>query len=139
MITNELQLKVTQRKLQSLREALQQLTNRPSQDEFSNVHKGGLHSLIADMEAEVEEYHKLWGSASEQPLTLETPLEQLGQALIRLRLARGISQRELAERLGVTSQQVQQDEEREYASLTVGRLMKILEALQVKADLHMAA
>lgn len=136
MITNELQLKVTQRKLQSLREALKQLNTK---DKFADVHKGGLQSLIADMEGEVEEYQKLWGSAMGQPLTLEAPLEQLGQTLIKLRLARGISQRELAERLGVTPQQVQQDEEREYASLTVGRLKKILEALQVKADLHVAA
>ena len=139
MITNELQLKVTQRKLQSLREALTQLSSRKGKDKFADVHKGGLQALIADMEKEVEEYQRLWASAVHKPLSLEAPLEQLGLMLIRLRLARGISQRELAERLGVAPQQVQQDEEREYASLTVGRLKKILEALEVKADLHVAA
>lgn len=139
MITNELQLKVTQRKLQSLREALQQLSSRSPQDEFADVHKGGLLNVICDMEKEVQEYQQLWASAIHEPLRLEAPLEQLGLMLIRLRLARGISQKELAQRLGVTPQQVQQDEEREYASLSVGRLRKILEALQVKADLHVAA
>jgi hypothetical protein len=53
----------------------------------------------------------------------------LGRLLIALRIAEGISQRELAQRLGVHETQVSRDERNEYHGVTVERAGKILEAL----------
>lgn len=140
MIKNELQLRVTQGKLQRLYDALSQLNARKPKDAFHDTHKSSVKSLINDMEREVGEYNTLWGSLPpNQQVKLEAPLEELGLMLIRLRIARGISQKELAQRMGVRPQQVQQDEENEYHSLTVGRLKRILEALEVKAEVRLAA
>jgi DNA-directed RNA polymerase specialized sigma subunit len=56
-------------------------------------------------------------------------LTQLGRLLIALRIAEGLSQRELAERLGVGEAQVSRDEKNEYHGITLERAQKIVDAL----------
>jgi ribosome-binding protein aMBF1 (putative translation factor) len=56
----------------------------------------------------------------------------LGQLLISLRIAQGLSQRELAKRLGVHESQVSRDERNEYFGITLERAMKVLDALNVR-------
>jgi transcriptional regulator with XRE-family HTH domain len=53
----------------------------------------------------------------------------LGQLLIGLRIARGMTQRDLAKNIGVNESQVSRDERNEYHGLTVERARRILEAL----------
>jgi hypothetical protein len=55
--------------------------------------------------------------------------EGLGRLLIALRIAQGVSQRELAERLEVHESQVSRDERNEYHGITVDRANKIIGAL----------
>jgi ribosome-binding protein aMBF1 (putative translation factor) len=52
-----------------------------------------------------------------------------GQLLVSLRIAQGLSQRELAKRLGVHESQVSRDERNEYFGITLERAIKILDAL----------
>ncbi len=59
-------------------------------------------------------------------------LKGLGVLLVSLRIARGMSQRELAAKLEVHESQVSRDERNEYHGITVERAIKILEALGVK-------
>jgi DNA-binding XRE family transcriptional regulator len=59
-------------------------------------------------------------------------LRGLGNLLISLRIAQGISQRELARRLDVHESQVSRDERNEYFGITLERAVKILEALNAK-------
>ena len=49
-----------------------------------------------------------------------------------MRIAQGISQRELAKRLGVHESQVSRDERNEYFGITLERAIKVLDALNVK-------
>lgn len=56
-------------------------------------------------------------------------LHGLGRLLIALRIFRGISQRELAQRLGVHESQVSRDERNEYHGITVNRAGRILDVL----------
>ncbi|HOB74741.1 MAG TPA: helix-turn-helix domain-containing protein [Phycisphaerae bacterium] len=56
----------------------------------------------------------------------------LGQLLVSLRIAQGLTQRQLAERLGVHETQVSRDERNEYHGITLERAAKILEALGVE-------
>jgi len=57
-------------------------------------------------------------------------LTQVGRQLIALRIAKRISQRELAERLGVSEAVVSRDERNEYHNVTVTRAQKIIESLR---------
>ncbi len=59
-------------------------------------------------------------------------LDGIGQLLVALRIAQGITQRELAERLGVHGSQVSRDERNEYHGVTVERVQRILDALGVE-------
>jgi DNA-binding Xre family transcriptional regulator len=56
-------------------------------------------------------------------------LTSIGRWLIGIRIARGISQRDLANRLKVSEAQVSRDERHEYAGISVERAQRILEAL----------
>lgn len=56
-------------------------------------------------------------------------LTALGQMLIALRIANGLSQRELAERLSVSEAAVSRDERNEYHGITVERAQRVLDAL----------
>ena len=61
-------------------------------------------------------------------------LRGLGQMLVGLRIARGLTQRNLAELLEVHESQVSRDERNEYHGLTVERASRILDALRVRLD-----
>ncbi len=56
-------------------------------------------------------------------------LTQIGRLLIALRIANGISQQELAKRLGVSESIVSRDERNEYHGITIERAQRILDAL----------
>lgn len=59
-------------------------------------------------------------------------LTAIGRLLIALRIAGGLTQRELAQRLGVDESQVSRDERNEYYGITVERAQRILDALGVE-------
>ncbi len=56
-------------------------------------------------------------------------LTQIGRLLIGLRIANGLSQRELADRLCVSEAQVSRDERNEYHGVTMERAQRVLDAL----------
>jgi hypothetical protein len=56
-------------------------------------------------------------------------LTQIGRLLIALRIANGLSQRELAGRLGISEAVVSRDERNEYHGITVDRAQRVLDAL----------
>jgi transcriptional regulator with XRE-family HTH domain len=56
-------------------------------------------------------------------------LDDLSDALVKARIARGLTQRDLAERLGVTEQMVQRDEAGRYAYASLSRVADVADAL----------
>jgi ribosome-binding protein aMBF1 (putative translation factor) len=87
-----------------------------------------LRLTCQQMEAELTWYE----DAKAQRLGAYT-FENIGQLLIGLRIAMGLSQRELASRLGVHESAVSRDEHHEYYGLTIERAQRILEALGASA------
>ena len=59
-------------------------------------------------------------------------LHNIGQFLIALRIAFGLTQRELAAVLGVTEAQVSKDERNEYHGISFDKAVKIMEVFGVK-------
>lgn len=66
-------------------------------------------------------------------------LTSLGRLLVAIRIARGLSQRELAQRLGVAESQVSRDERNEYYGVTLKRAQSILDALGVQTETRIIA
>ncbi len=87
-----------------------------------------IESFHLQLKEEVESYERLKRGEFEE---LEN-LRGLGQLLVSLRIARGISQRDLARRLGVHESQVSRDERNEYFGMTLERAIRILDALGVR-------
>ena len=86
-----------------------------------------LLSFHLQLSEEVEAYERL----KRGDLDELNNLHGLGRTLISLRIARGLTQRELAERLSVNESQVSRDERNEYQGITVDRASRILDALGV--------
>lgn len=87
-----------------------------------------LSSFHEQLAEEVESYERLKrGEMGEL-----RNLHGLGRTLVALRIALGITQRELAERLGVHESQVSRDERNEYHGITIERATRILDALGVE-------
>lgn len=84
-----------------------------------------IESFHLQLREEVESYERLRQGIVEEVHNLHG----LGRVLIGLRIARGISQKDLAERLGVHESQVSRDERNEYHGMTVERASRILDAL----------
>jgi DNA-directed RNA polymerase specialized sigma subunit len=62
-------------------------------------------------------------------------LDGIEQVLVALRIGQGLTQRELAEKLGVDESQVSRDERNEYHGITVERATRILHAMGFKPEL----
>lgn len=87
-----------------------------------------MESFHLQLKEEVESYERLKRGEFEE---LEN-FRGFGHLLISLRIAQGISQRELAKRLNVHESQVSRDERNEYFGITLERAVKILDALNVR-------
>jgi len=84
-----------------------------------------LLSFHQQLEEEVQAYERLKRGEFEEIGNLRG----LGQLLVSLRIARGLTQRQLAEKLGVHDTQVSRDERNEYHGITLERAARILDAL----------
>src|SRR5437868_2593159 len=87
-----------------------------------------LRSFHLQLKEEVESYQRLKRGEFDD---LEN-FRGFGHLLISLRIAQGVSQRELAKRLNVHESQVSRDERNEYFGITLERAVKILDALNVR-------
>ena len=86
-----------------------------------------LRSFHTELADEIKAYERLRSGQFEDTRNLHG----LGRVLVALRIARGLSQRELAARLDVHESQVSRDERHEYHGITVERASRILDALNV--------
>lgn len=87
-----------------------------------------MRSFHLQLQEEVESYERLKRGEFEEIRNLRG----IGHLLIALRIARGISQRQLADRLGVHESQVSRDERNEYHGITLDRAARVLDALGVE-------
>jgi hypothetical protein len=86
-----------------------------------------LVSFTLQLREEVEEYEKLKRGQFDNFVNLSG----LGRTLIALRIYKGITQKDLAEKLGVLEPQVSRDERNEYHGASIEKIQKVLNALNV--------
>ena len=87
-----------------------------------------MRSFHLQLREEVESYERLKRGEFDELQNFHG----VGALLVALRIAQGLSQRELAERLGVHESQVSRDERNEYHGVTVERAQRVLDALAVE-------
>jgi len=132
MITNEVQYRATKAHLERFDEAASNLEARLEEGGSSKLVKlelDAVRSQADDLRTEIEEYEHL---RSGDVSSLEaTSLADLATLLIKARIARGWTQRQLADALGIAEQQVQRYESTEYRSASLARICDVATALNI--------
>lgn len=129
MITNEVQYRSTKARLAQFEQAVANLEGElaPPDRKRRKLELGALRSQASDLVAEIREYEVL---RSGSLTTFEAlTLADLAGALVKARIAKGWTQRQLADELSVAEQQIQRYEATGYASASLARLCDIAEAL----------
>ena len=141
VIKNERQYRITRVQAEKFEHAIAELV---SASDTLGVHPvlkkaeiDALKSQLGDLEAELEEYQAL-RSGKRQALTLDS-FDDLPRALVQGRIAAGLSQQELAARLGIKEQQVQRYEASDYQSASLARVAEVVRALglRIQTDLFL--
>lgn len=97
-------------------------------EQIANVIEPNI-SFHEQLKEEVEYYERIKRGEFEPIINLKT----LGKTLIAYRIYIGMSQKELADRLGVTPAQVSRDERNEYYGATIEKIQKVMEAMRIVA------
>jgi ribosome-binding protein aMBF1 (putative translation factor) len=133
MIKNERQYRIAKAQAAKFEEALKAFAvesrnDRTTHPRLIKAQKDAMQSQLESLRRELTEYEDL-ESGNMPPPDLEY-ISVVPRDLIRARIAAGLSQRELAERLGMPEQQIQRYEAKEYESVSLARIAEVAKELQ---------
>jgi ribosome-binding protein aMBF1 (putative translation factor) len=138
MIKNERQYRITKAQAQKFEQALSDLASITDDKKQENpilfeAQRSALESQLDELREELAEYEALMVHGKDKPLMFEVnSLEAVPQILIKARIAAKLSQKDLAERLGLKEQQIQRYEATDYASANLSRVIEVSQALGVR-------
>jgi plasmid maintenance system antidote protein VapI len=115
-----------------LEEQRQQLAGMDLTEEQIKRALDPLRSFYLQLQEEVDTYEQLKRGYINSIMSLSN----LGRSLVALRIARNISQSELARRLDVSESQISRDERNEYHGITVDRAQRVIEALNASLEIR---
>ncbi len=142
MIKNERQYRITRAAAEKFAATLAELKvssgGQSTDPRVRKLQAEAVESQLADLHEELQEYEAL-KSGAVGTIRVDT-LADLPQGLIKARIASGLSQKELAERLSLKEQQIQRYEAEDYASASFHRLLEVARALEltVKEEITLA-
>lgn len=135
MIKNERQYKITKAQVDRFEQSLENLEEASSVDNeihplILKAQQDALRSQLDELQEDLREYEAL--RAGQRTVLPAESFEELPRALIKARIACGLSQKELAERLGIKEQQIQRYESSDYASASIERVKEVINALGIR-------
>ena len=137
MIKNDRQYEYTKRKLHEFEEDLKAIRKKYSSDKNKvALLSQGYVEHIAQLKAEIEEYEKIKKSPLPKVLRIHT-LNEISRQLVRLRIARGLTQAQLAAQTGCKQADVSRLEREGYQGYSIGQLEKIAAGLNAKLELDL--
>ena len=136
MIKTDAQRERTRVQIDGFRKALTK-AEREASGKRAVAIRGSYQGMIRQLEGEVGEYDKLKSGKFRLP-KLER-LDRIAPFIVKLRIAKGVSQVELARRLGVSKQVISRYEENEYQGASIDRIQEMLDAMGVKASVSLIA
>lgn len=133
MIKNERQYRITRAQAARFEAALatassQSADARAAHPRLLKAQADALRSQLESLTRELSEYEGL--KSGEVPPPDLAYVADVPRDLIRARIASGLSQKELAERLGMPEQQIQRYEATDYESVSFARILEIVDALR---------
>ena len=132
MSKNERQYRITKAQAERFSQTLDSLRQLSGETEgvhplITKAQEDALRSQLADLEGELREYESL--RPGKFPMDELSVVAELPTVLIKARIAQGLSQKNLAERLGLQEQQIQRYEATDYDSASLTRIKEVVSAL----------
>jgi ribosome-binding protein aMBF1 (putative translation factor) len=131
MIKSDAQRDRTLTQIEGFRKALATAEQEKSSKRSTAI-RGSYEGMIRRLEDEVREYDELKSGGLTLPHVER--LDQIAPFIAKIRIAKGVSQTELARRLGVSKQVISRYEESEYQTVAIARLQEILDAVGIKTS-----
>lgn len=134
MIRNDRQFRIVKARAERLQRLVGELDKPDSTRDVRRVdlELRAVRGELSRLTGELEEYEALQTGKGE--IGEARSFEDLPRLLIRARIARGLTQAQLAERLSLKEQQIQRYEATDYESASLARLREIAQALDVRFD-----
>ncbi|MDB5250669.1 MAG: hypothetical protein JWQ40_5063 [Segetibacter sp.] len=135
MITNDRQYKIAKAQAENFQYSLEgaEFEARTAKDihpTLFKIQKDAIQSQLNELISEIKEYEDL--KAGKIAITEVNVIKELPLALIKARIANGLTQSELADKIGMKMQQIQRYEAEQYETASIKTLTKIAEALKVR-------
>lgn len=131
MIKNDRQYRITKAQAERFESALADVTEKKGvQPAIQRAQEAAVRSQLAELEQELQVYESLKAG-----LVTDFRVESISdfpRVLIQARVARGLTQKELADKLGLKEQQIQRYESSDYSSASMARLQEVADALEVR-------
>jgi HTH-type transcriptional regulator/antitoxin HigA len=136
MIKNEVQYKLTKTSVEGFEKRLNWLRANPEARAdvdpiIARAEEEALESTIEELREELRDYNRT--KAGHVDMEVLLTVDKIGRVLIGARIARGLTQRQLAGMVGLKEQQIQRYEARDYANVDLGRVQEIARALIAEA------
>ncbi len=133
MIKNDRQYKITKTQSEKFVKALRDISQGASAQDIhpalAKAQKEAIKSQYEELQQELKEYEELKGG--KRKTIKVSSFERLPVALIQARIARGLTQKELAQKLGLKEQQIQRYEASSYAKASLSRINQIIDILDI--------
>lgn len=136
MIRNGREYRITKAQAKKFEQAIAQLPKgrsieKATHPRLAKAQKDAVQSQLQSLRKQIKDYERLRRRGGK---TLNvTSIEKLPQSLIRARIAAGLTQKELATRVGIKEQQVQRYEATNYASASLARVLQVARILGQQA------
>jgi DNA-binding Xre family transcriptional regulator len=136
VITNERQYRITKSEARKFEQAIAAARGRePGADVDPRIHQAMIESLeseLAILRDDLDRYEAL--KAGKVKKRRIQSLRELPVLLIEGRIAAGLTQRQLADRLGLPEQQMQRYEATMYSGVSLDRLQEVADALGLEIE-----
>jgi HTH-type transcriptional regulator/antitoxin HigA len=136
MIKSDAQRERTVAQIEGFRRALAKAAEEKPAKRATAI-RGSYEGMIRQLEDELRAYDEL--KSGELKLPKIERLEEIAPFVVKLRIAKGLSQTELAQRLGISKQVISRYEESDYQTVGLARLQEILDALGTKTAVTLNA
>lgn len=138
MIKNEQQYHTTKQWLQKFEQSLIEIDNNESLKAEPirwQLHYDSCQSQVDELREEIAEYERLINCDAKQPIKIKVEsFNKLPNALIKARLAAKMSQKQLAETLGIDEQRVKEYEDSDYQCASFVEILEVVTALGVEIE-----
>ena len=137
MIKNERQYRFTKAQVRGFERTLAELRNRDQADIdvhplIAKAQEDAVNGQLVDLRDELQAYESL--KAGKFEVKRLDMVSDLPTMLISARIAQGMAQKDLAERVGLKEQQIQRYESEDYAKASLARIREIARGLRVKSS-----